>query len=826
MDSSNSGQDTPSAGPTIKIHRAESTPKLPGSTEKTPEPATMYQAVEKVQESSSLRLKSPTPLDGPRGAQNPAGGFFIQNRITCILRVTFERSRDSKLSKVAEEMSVLLHKPESYQEIENEAKKHANALSAKTIGPKELKFSYGNCTIVSSNGAKSRLPLRSGQDWTEVYRAILEYWTSNTHERLHLYISRHYLACQDEPTEDTSFAQLKCLEINDLMKQTWERKDYIPHNVLETVISDQTISWIIQENPPSGLPQDEQDTFVHRVQAEGRILLAMCVDADLGMECLKRLLDRGCKDSNLPLDEDTPCHSECRRKFKTLIEKQGGFRAAHFVEGEHKTLHSSTVVPLYFFSRAQGKDDLDREVTEVCGNEPQNSPSEESAIKRAAWCGFGALSNVYCVKIDPNHHKLSTDLEACFALKEFRDRGQRSTQDFEKELKILQELRLYSHEHIVTHLATWTQLGKHYLLFPFAQCNLREYMKEARFDLSKKEDLIWFLHQVQGMAGAVKHIHRLSGDGGDPPAPSPSLAAPAAPGERKTAWHHDLKPENILHFLDGSTTRGMLRISDWGSGKVNEYRRTSSIHTRSPIGTVTYEPPEATSEGSTSRPYDLWSLGCVDLEFLIWAVFGPAAVTSFSDARKDECSPTAILKDDAFWKKNSGNEYVLRSSVVAQMRLLDETLAKPGAPPFKELLGCVRRMLEIKANKRIKAPELSELLDGIYKTKKVELENARETQLSLIQTDHKSPDWTTRGQSPLLGGSSDPAYTDHFNLSPSDMSPRTSRGQHSRNSSASELIPANAARSRQSSNASTLSVRERRGSHSSANSPRTTEGGT
>lgn len=353
-------------------------------------------------------------------------------------------------------------------------------------------------------------------------------------------------------------------------------------------------------------------------------------------------------------------------------------------------------------------------------------------------------------------------------------------------------------------------------------------MSQTRFKLSEKEDIIWLLHQVQGIAAAVKHIHHLSGP--EPPAPSPTLVAPAVE-QRKTAWHHDLKPENILFFLDSCAARGIFRISDWGSGKVNEYRRTSSIHTRHPIGTVTYEPPEAISEGSTSRPYDLWSLGCVYLELLIWAVFGPEAVDNFSDEREDDKRvsnfPTGTLRDDAFWGK-VGNEYVLRSSVIAWMQILEKTLTEPSAPPFKELLECVRRMLEIEPANRIKATELSELLDQIYQTKKVELENARDSStpgswLSLIPTDHPSPDRTTYG---LSDRSSGPAYAEHFNLSPSDMSPRTNRGQHSRNSSASEPIPSSATQSRQPSIASTLSVRERRGSHSSANSPIATKGGT
>ena len=400
MGSSNTGHTAPE----IIVHRAESTQESLGSPEKTPEPATVYQVSEKAQESPSLRQESPKPSDGPRGPQSPAGGSFIQNRITFNLRVTWEGCPDSKL---VEDQSVLLHEPESYRTIEISAENHANALSAKTIGPRELKFSYGNCTIVSSNGTKTRLPLRSQEDWAEVNKAIIEYWTSHTQERLHLCILRHYLACQGRPGEEKSFAELKCLEIDDLMKRTWEKKDYIPHNVLETVISDQAIYWIIKENPPKSVRHDDQDAFIQRVQAEGRILLAMCVHAELGMECLEKLLDGGWKDSRLPLNEKSLCHHSCRRKFRTLVQTQGGYRAAIFVLGEHKTLHSHTVVPLHFYPKAHGKDDLDREVIEVCGNEPQNSTSKEGAIKAAAWCGSGAYSNVYCVKMNPNHHSLS-----------------------------------------------------------------------------------------------------------------------------------------------------------------------------------------------------------------------------------------------------------------------------------------------------------------------------------------------------------------------------------------------------------------------------------
>ena len=388
MDSSST--ELPPDAPIIIV--TESIRETSGSIELTPEPAANYRVHEEAQE-------SPSP-----GQESPVVGSSIQKIISYTLRITLEGSQDSELVK---DLSVLLHESESYQEIEKVAETHATALFAQTIGERELKVSYGSCSIASNNRTRTRLPLRSQEDWTVLYNSVDELLKLHPHERLQLYISRHYLACQDKPTDGKSFAALKCLEIDDLMK------NYISHNILETVISDQTVYWIIKEDPPNNMPQDEQDAFIRRVQTEGRILLAMCVHAQLGTKCLKKLLDRGWKDrgwkdSSLPpLDEKLHCHYEHRQNYRRLCKQQGGFRAAHFVQGEHKTLDPHTVVPLRFCSIAHANEDLDHEVAEVYGKKSQASPREEITSKKDAWRGSGANSNVYCVKVDPNHHRLS-----------------------------------------------------------------------------------------------------------------------------------------------------------------------------------------------------------------------------------------------------------------------------------------------------------------------------------------------------------------------------------------------------------------------------------
>ena len=404
---------------------------------------------------------------------------------------------------------------------------------------------------------------------------------------------------------------------------------------------------------------------------------------------------------------------------------------------------------------------------------------------------------------------------------------------------MLRVLRNLSHAHIVTHLATWEQDGRHYIILPYAQCDLRQYMERNTF--AQKDAWLldqknaWLLDQFRGMAEAVRQIH-------DKKEPTSSLAVVTpAPGELTTAWHHDIKPENILFFLDSGSSYGIFRLADWGSAKVNPYR-TRSHNTGSPIGTLTYEPPEYTSKGKTSRPHDLWSLGCVFLELLVWAVFGWKHLQTFSDKRdgkRHATSETDALPDDTFWQK-SGNNYELRQSVVTQLQNLDEELEKSGALAFKEVVGYIRRMLEIEAQKRIKAPKLCDLLgkvdieaqkrikapelcDRLGKVDNASDEVKSAKQLS-ITTAQQYPDSLAHESSPT-GRSSGPTYDDQLYVSPSVMSSRT--GRHSRNISASELTTSHATHSRQSSNASnhsTLSFRDRRGSHSSASSSKATGG--
>lgn len=349
------------------------------------------------------------------------------------------------------------------------------------------------------------------------------------------------------------------------------------------------------------------------------------------------------------------------------------------------------------------------------------------------------------------------------------------------------------------------------MLFPYAQCNLRQYMRRSKFDLSGQENTLWLLDQLRSLADTLRAIHNLQTTGTS--ASNATLAAPV-PGMQKSGWHHDLKPENILYYRDRGSKYGKLCIADFGSGKVHTYR-SGSINTGSANGTLTYEPPEAQSEGRTSRPYDVFSLGCVFLELLIWAVCDYRSVKTFTSKRVARRSPGSlvdIVEDDGFWQRTEDGVFTLRKAVTNWIQHL-----KQQEHHYHEVLGLVMSMLEPDKSRRIKAVNLWNNLDTIYNKKKVDIENSRDgvfprsteqsypPRLSLYPLDRNTPEpIVTRprrtSNAPLAGRSYLDAH--NFTASPLEKSPTSPRDR--RPSSASDNMLSAGSRARNVSISSTV----------------------
>lgn len=169
-------------------------------------------------------------------------------------------------------------------------------------------------------------------------------------------------------------------------------------------------------------------------------------------------------------------------------------------------------------------------------------------------------------------------------------------------------------------MAYYTKGHDHYIIFPWAtRGNLRDFW-EADPPKLDQSFLRWVFTQMLGLADAVKTLHRKDND--------------------QNMRHGDLKPENILCFDDlkqrdaKDVQACILVIADVGlsrsHGELTE-QRNDPTSTKS--GTIMFEPPETElrPKDPRSRRYDVWSLGCIYLEFMIWLLYGQAELRHFED---------------------------------------------------------------------------------------------------------------------------------------------------------------------------------------------------
>lgn len=214
------------------------------------------------------------------------------------------------------------------------------------------------------------------------------------------------------------------------------------------------------------------------------------------------------------------------------------------------------------------------------------------------------------------------------------------------------------HKYLVELLATYKYKGKYHLLFPYAKANLRTLWAQLPEPGRSPETQRWALDQMTGLASGLAAIHTYQSniafneEKGNPGLTrfrdSVGRNLVVELGEAKFGRHGDLKAENILWFNDvGSGPSGLLQITDFGLGHFHRLESRSVQDPRKITGSETYIPPEIPLNQLVSRKYDLWSLGCVFLEFVTWLLEGSAGLEEFGK-RRMERAPDGV-KDDTFY---------------------------------------------------------------------------------------------------------------------------------------------------------------------------------
>lgn len=165
--------------------------------------------------------------------------------------------------------------------------------------------------------------------------------------------------------------------------------------------------------------------------------------------------------------------------------------------------------------------------------------------------------------------------------------------------------------------------------------------------------------------------------------------------------HFDLKPANIL--VD---ELGNLVLTDYGLIRMKLRARNGHSSLTTPGGDFNYRPPPPIPTNRWSRKYDIWSLGCIMIEIIIYLRRGKDAVNEFAkDLEEDDSVET---RSQTFWKKDQGR-YILKKSV---KHLLDQDLQDPRDPYLKQIARLLQQMLNIDPNLRPTVKTVLDALDG------------------------------------------------------------------------------------------------------------------
>lgn len=114
-------------------------------------------------------------------------------------------------------------------------------------------------------------------------------------------------------------------------------------------------------------------------------------------------------------------------------------------------------------------------------------------------------------------------------------------------------------------------------------------------------------------------------------------------------------------------------------------RNQDGILTNTPSGTFRYEPPEMDRDRASGKPrsrqYDIWSMGCIMIELLVWLLYSYKAVENFR------------LHVSQFWERTSATSYYISPYVSACLDSMENHLGEGNV--YRSLLDLVRRRVLI-----------------------------------------------------------------------------------------------------------------------------------
>ncbi|KAM5345110.1 hypothetical protein ACJ41O_010972 [Fusarium nematophilum] len=403
----------------------------------------------------------------------------------------------------------------------------------------------------------------------------------------------------------------------------------------------------------------------------------------------------------------------------------------------------------------------------------------------------GHFSSVFEAKLHADHHQGDSKTTpklgqgSHVALKRLKrlgsEPGYKVEEAWEKEAAALHQIGELRHKHLVGRKGAFKHGNDCFIMFEWADGGtLRDIWEKEG---AKSTDLdgnqvMGVLEQLLGLSGALSRLHNTnnktktaqimskSGKGAKSGAVSRSRTLVTPRGDDKSSnslqvpkirfqgdtsdeeyytsdnpeeaneehWRHgDLKPDNILLFRDPkSTWLGTLKIADLGLAKQHAMATSRrEEHTNQKYTTSQYEAPEVITNQTLrlprSRRYDIWSMGCIILEFVIWLLYGHRGLDNFYK----EGGHLNKLRETLYFTVDSNDATARVSTIVKRwmdyMLQNDPECSSASTTAIKDLIELARDRLlvvalpsvemtdEARAECRASADELEGSLERIQK---------------------------------------------------------------------------------------------------------------
>ncbi|CAH0003169.1 unnamed protein product, partial [Clonostachys byssicola] len=500
---------------------------------------------------------------------------------------------------------------------------------------------------------------------------------------------------------DNLFQKLK----NRFVSEDNER--FLPWNDLRLVLDNNTVRECILQLDV----EEEQYIQIYgdrcsssRLRILATLILTDCID----YYHLNSFLEEGIFDNSLPLkEENAPVFTRWTDREKNAFCKE----------------QYIVLAPCFNFSR----DKLRHYIFD---------PSIPMPFFNLRSVGRGGDGMVSSVTIQSGHHWVSEQglgtEGKIFALKEFT-----KYTTFAKEREALDHFSGANpgHDHLSRLLLSFDRASKWYMIFDWANEDLENFWKTFSSHPKSHIHLSWLIAQCHGMAEGLSKVH------GDGEKQQISTTTPPIPDRGR---HGDIKPSNILCF--NQNRHGEMKPSNipQDDSRLIDYQLVVAdftlMHFHSPYslgGTSprnlacsrSYRPPEKDIESAIKidQSYDVWTLGCVYLEFISWYLLGYEAVRedyfcylgkyvkSFPKMRMDEKSD--LPQDDFFiMTKNRFLSFpaVVKPGVVKWFQFLRQN--KDCSQAIHDILDLIEKhMLVPNPKGRWKMFEISERLETIHK---------------------------------------------------------------------------------------------------------------